>query len=139
MRLQKVFRLMLFGAFFLWLHFWLRSWIVGMDGIGTICNSGGPFGIPLSEWLLVPIGFGVGTFLLVQWWKEASLAREWPWILIVSGGAGNLLERGLFGCIMDYIALPFFPVFNIADILLTIGVLGIFFNWYWDARRNHEL
>lgn len=130
---------MLSVAFFLWLHFWLRSWIAGMDTASAICNPGGPFGILLPTWLLFAIGFGAGIFLAVQWGKEKSLALEWPWLLIISGGAGNLLERELFGCIMDYIALPPLPVFNVADILLTIGVLGIFFNRYRGSQRNHKL
>lgn len=120
---------MLFVAFFLWLHFWLRSSVVSMDFASAICNPGGPFGISLPVWLLTLIGSGAGIFLAVQWWKEESLTLLWPWLLIISGGAGNLLERGLFGCIMDYIALPFFPMFNIADILLTVGAIGIIVRW----------
>lgn len=133
---------MLFAAFFLWLHFSLRSFIVGMDAERAICNTEGPFGTPFPEWLFLPISFGAGVFLLLQWRKEDSLALQWPWLLIMSGGLGNILERELFGCIMDYIALPglsFFPVFNLADILLTIGVLGIFFNRYRSFQRNHKL
>lgn len=130
---------MLFAAFFLWLHFWLRLWIAGMDATAAICNPGGPFGILLPGWLLLLIGFGAAVFLAVQWGKEKSFALEWPWLLILSGGAGNLLERALFGCIMDYIALPPLPVFNVADILLIVGVLGIFFNRYRISRRNHRL
>lgn len=117
---------MLFAAFFLGLNFWLRSWIIGLEGFATICNSGWPFGISvaLPKWFAL-VGFGIGIFLVAEWWKEKSFAQEWPWLLIIFGGAGNLLERWLFGCIMDYIAMPFLPVFNIADVLLTIGVIGV--------------
>lgn len=133
---------MLFAAFFLWLYFSLRSFIVGVDTERAICNTGGPFGIPFPEWLFLPISFGAGVFLFLQWRQEDFLALQWPWLLIVSGGLSNVLERELFGCIMDYIVLPglpFFPVFNLADILLTIGVLGIFFNRHWSFQRNHKL
>lgn len=118
--------MILFAAFFLWLHFWLRSWIISLESFAAVCNHDWPFGIgiALPKWFSL-IGFGIGAFLIAEWWKKESLAQEWPWILIISGGLGNLLERLFFGCIMDYIALPFFPVFNIADILLTIGVFGI--------------
>jgi signal peptidase II len=125
-RPRKVFWMMLFAVFFILLHFWLRSWIIGLENFTTICNYGWLFGINVTspKWFSL-IGFGIGVLLIAEWWKKESLAQEWPWILIISGGLGNLLERLSFGCIMDYIALPFFPVFNIADILLTIGVIGI--------------
>lgn len=116
--------MILFTVFFLGFNFWLRSWIIGLEDFVTTCNYGWPFGVPLPSWFTL-IGLGIGIFLIIEWWKEKSLIQELPWILIISGGAGNLLERWLFGCIMDYIALPFFPVFNIADVLLTIGVIMV--------------
>lgn len=125
MRLWKVFRLMLFGAFFLWLHFWLRFSFGNVADPGGACNQGGPFGVSLPLWLIFATGMvGIVAFSCL-WWRENTLKSEWPWILILSGGMGNLLERMLFGCIMDYIALPLFPVFNLADALLTFGVIGI--------------
>lgn len=116
--------MILFTVFFLGFNFWLRSWIIGSEGFATVCNFGWPLGVPLPQWFSF-VSFGIGIFLIAEWWKEESFAQEWPWLLIIFGGAGNLLERWLFGCIMDYIALPFLPVFNIADVLLTIGVIGV--------------
>lgn len=130
MRLQKVCRLILFVAFFLCLHFFLRSWVLNAGGLVVLCNSGGPFGVMLPWWFLMPTFFGVLVFLVVQWWKETSFSSEWPWLFIFSGGLGNFAERFFFGCITDYIVFPFFPVFNIADILLTIGVIGIVLHWW---------
>lgn len=125
MKREKVGRLILFIAFFLCLHFFLRFWVINADALSVTCNYGGPFGIIISRWLLIPVFLGVSVFLVVQWWGEESLSLEWPWLLIFSGGLGNISERFFFGCITDYIALPFFPVFNLADIFLTVGVIGI--------------
>lgn len=136
MRLEKVYRVILFVAFFLCLHFLLCFWAASIHLASATCNYGGPFGIILPWWLFVPVLFGVSVFLVVQWWKEDFFSREWLWLLILAGGLGNLLERLLFGCITDYIAFPPFPVFNIADVLLTIGVTGILWDWYF--RRNKK-
>ena len=125
MKFQKIGRLILVLAFFLCLHFLVRFWMINADAFSVICNHGGPFGVTLPGWLFIPVFLAVSVFLVVQWWREESFSREWPWLLIFSGGLGNLSERFFSGCITDYIALPFFPVFNIADILLTIGVIGI--------------
>lgn len=47
--------------------------------------------------------------------------------LLIAGGAGNLIDRILFGYVTDYIRLLFidFPVFNLADILITSSVFVI--------------
>ncbi len=44
--------------------------------------------------------------------------------LVVGGGMGNLIDRLLFGAVTDYVRLLFlrFPVFNLADISITVGV-----------------
>lgn len=129
---RKVLRMVLFLVFFLWLHFWLRLFLGDVAGSNAICNQGGPFGVFVPPWLLVVASIIGNTYFVFLWWREKTWQSEWPWILILSGGMGNLLERMLFGCIMDYVVLPLFPVFNIADVLLTLGVIGVFVNW----RRN---
>jgi signal peptidase II len=125
MRLQKVFRLVLFVAFFLWAHFFSRSLMVGFGYSGVVCNSGGPFGVVFPQWLLLAIGGGLMVFLLIMWWKEQKVILEWFLIFIAAGGLGNFLERIIFGCVIDYGVLPYIPIFNIADIVLTIGVIGL--------------
>lgn len=136
MRLQKVFRLMLFAVFFLWFHFWLRFFFDNVANSEGICNQGGPFGISLPLRMLFIASSAAGALLFALWWRESTLKSEWPWILILSGGLGNLLERMLFGCIMDYIVLPFFPVFNLADVLLTVGVIWVLSRWYIDKEKG---
>ncbi|MDO8566396.1 MAG: signal peptidase II [Candidatus Moranbacteria bacterium] len=136
MKLQKVRRLIFFFAFFLCLHFLLRFWVTNSGIFLTVCNFGGPFGTTIPKWFFIPVVLGALVFLVVQWWRENSFSSEWPWLLIFSGGLANLLERFFFGCITDYIVLPFFPVFNIADVLLTISVLGILWSGYFKKGEK---
>jgi|SRR3989344_5273126 len=124
MRLRKVFE-GLFVVFFIWVHFWLRMILVAHKSTSFVCNEQGPFGIALPIIILLGLGCGIGIWLIFQWWQEAYFVYEWSWTFMIAGGLANLLERAHFGCIMDYITVPYFPVFNIADILLTMGVLGI--------------
>lgn len=59
--------------------------------------------------------------------------------LIMGGAAGNLIDRlargeGLVdGLVIDWIQFPNFPIFNIADSSLTIGV-GLMLLASWRAR-----
>ncbi len=46
---------------------------------------------------------------------------------LISGIAGNLYERLVFGYVRDFFDLSFinFPIFNISDVFINIGVFGI--------------
>lgn len=63
--------------------------------------------------------------------------------LIVGGALGNLVDRFQDGVVTDYFQVGTFPVFNVADSFITIGVLflladvsGIFSN-IRNSPKNH--
>ena len=45
--------------------------------------------------------------------------------LLVGGSLSNAVEGSLRGSVTDYISLRFWPAFNIADIAITVGAIGI--------------
>ncbi|MDQ1283804.1 MAG: signal peptidase [Patescibacteria group bacterium] len=46
-------------------------------------------------------------------------------LLIASGAISNIIDRVLYGCVIDFIDLHFWPVFNLADAFITIGGIMI--------------
>ena len=48
--------------------------------------------------------------------------------LLAAGGIGNVVDRVIFGYVVDFIEFNFieFPVFNVADICVTVGVILLF-------------
>jgi signal peptidase II len=46
--------------------------------------------------------------------------------LFLAGTLGNLLDRGQLGGVRDFIAVGNFPVFNVADIFLTLAIILLF-------------
>jgi len=52
-----------------------------------------------------------------------------PIAMIFAGGVGNLIDRIRLGFVVDMFAFRFidFPVFNVADIYVTVGVFVLFF------------
>ena len=50
-------------------------------------------------------------------------------LAFVSGGAiGNAIDRLMFGSVIDFIDLGWFPVFNIADSFIVIGFIWLIVN-----------
>jgi signal peptidase II len=56
------------------------------------------------------------------------LRRRLIWLptgLLLGGAAGNLIDRVRAGAVTDFIKLPHWPAFNVADIAVTAGVLTL--------------
>lgn len=120
-------------AFFLFLC-WVGYLIASSYGFILVCNTLGAFSLPLEGPFFI-IGICAMLFFLgVQWWREKDVLSAWAWLFLFSGGLSNAYERVVFGCVRDYISLPFIPIFNIADVLLTIGAIGILWKW-WHLKN----
>jgi signal peptidase II len=55
-------------------------------------------------------------------------ARRWLWLptgLLLGGAVGNLIDRVAQGSVTDFIKLPLWPAFNLADAAITFGVLAL--------------
>lgn len=96
--------------------------------IENIRNSGAAFGVGGSVSLLligVVIAFLVGQLVYVAR-TAASRGRIWiPSGLLLGGAAGNLIDRIREGAVTDFIDLPAWPTFNIADMAIVAGVLAM--------------
>lgn len=54
--------------------------------------------------------------------------RPWLWLptgMLVGGALGNLIDRVANGSVIDFIKLPAWPAFNVADISITFGVIAL--------------
>lgn len=94
-----------------------------------IKNSGAAFNIlPNSREFLIILSVVAITLFAVYIVRHVKGIRylELFFIAMLSAGiAGNLHERIIYGFVRDFFQLKFinFPVFNVSDILITIGVV----------------
>lgn len=49
--------------------------------------------------------------------------------LILAGALANAIDRVLWGCVIDFIDLKFWPVFNLADIFIVSGAIILLVRW----------
>ena len=59
-----------------------------------------------------------------------------PFILIFAWWASNFLDRIIFHGVRDFINFHFFPIFNVADIFITIWFIIIFFQLIMPHPKN---
>jgi signal peptidase II len=58
------------------------------------------------------------------------LHRRLVWLptgLLIGGAAGNLIDRIRLGAVTDFIKIPHWPAFNVADICVTLGVIALIY------------
>jgi len=85
-------------------------------------NSGAGFSILPNMNILLIIISVAALIAIVYFYRHVP---KFSLILIISGIVGNLLDRLCYGAVIDFINLKFWPIFNIADSLIFIGVV------YW--------
>ena len=106
----------------------------GILGLTHIHNEGAAFSMLTgARWFFVVLtvvflGFG----LWVLWKKKLRHPLGiWSWVLVLAGAAGNLIDRCLYGYVVDMFEVQFmrFAIFNVADIFVVLG--GILFCVYY--------
>lgn len=54
--------------------------------------------------------------------------------LLAGGSVGNVYERIIYGHVTDFLRLPYWPTFNVADVFIVTGVGLLLLNLALDAR-----
>jgi signal peptidase II len=58
-----------------------------------------------------------------------------PTGLLLGGALGNVLDRVRLGAVTDFLKVPHWPAFNVADMAITVGVVVLVYSL--DAARDH--
>lgn len=104
--------------------------------LNTVVNTGIACGLfPQFPSLLLALRLciitGLFAYLLFRPVKSA-----WPLWLISVGALGNVIDMIIYGYVVDFLHFRFFdwsfPIFNLADCLITIGAVLLFL---WPKSR----
>ncbi|MBI4003850.1 MAG: signal peptidase II [Candidatus Omnitrophica bacterium] len=101
-------------------------------------NTGAAFGLLKGQqtlFILMSVfvmGYLVREFLI----RPVMTARVfWGCALILGGATGNVIDRLRLGYVIDFIGVGLWPLFNVADAAITIGI-GLLL-WH-SLRRKHS-
>jgi signal peptidase II len=104
-------------------------------------NMGAAFGILQNQrWFfivittVVVIGIVISLIRLGKNQPRASLALS----LVLGGAVGNFIDRAMTGQVVDFLdfTLINFPIFNVADMAITIGVGILLLDVFLDGKKN---
>lgn len=95
-----------------------------------------------ARWIFVAVTALVCAAALIYLFKDkcASLWAYWSIGVVVSGGLGNLIDRALYGYVIDFIEPVFinFAIFNIADCAVTLGAFSLIFYLFSDLFKKEK-
>lgn len=108
-------------------------------------NTGAAFNLFAGwSWLLMLVPLAAMLFAI--WYMNRHLDKHpcllLALILIIAGGAGNLIDRACRGYVtdmIDFVFWPAFPVFNLADISICCGCFFlIVYMFFFDQQTESE-
>ena len=105
--------------------------------ISLVNNTGCAFGMLPYNSLFLTI-LSVLTILVISifcWRFDGSdLILRAGAGMIIGGACGNLLDRLRFGYVIDFLDFRVWPVFNIADTAITVGVILVIWRLCFKGR-----
>ena len=102
-------------------------------------NRGAAFGVLQDQTAFFIL---VGVIVISVIIASYRYIPEPSWILNVclglqmGGAVGNLIDRIQVGYVVDFIDLTYWPVFNIADSAICVGVAGLAYSVLFPPRRH---
>lgn len=90
--------------------------------------------------LAAAVAIGVMIWYLI--YKNPNRLTQFALAMMISGAAGNLIDRLLLGYVRDflhfYIFTYDFPIFNVADSCLTIGVILLILASFLEDGKHEQ-
>ena len=108
-----------------------------------VINTGAAFSffrgqVEILRW----ISLFVSLVLIIFVWYSPKISQleQYGYGFILAGAIGNGIDRFLFGYVVDFLdfRLINFPVFNIADVAINIGVLILIIASFAPASKSER-
>lgn len=110
-------------------------------------NRGAAWGMLEGQmWLFYIVTVVVAAGIIYYFHKEAQghILFGISLMLLLGGAIGNFIDRLISGEVVDFISVLIpvinydFPIFNIADAALSIGVVTLIIHIIMDEKKNKE-
>lgn len=116
----------------------VKEAVPGVISLTNLRNDGAAWSILSGNqvfFYLITVVALVVLFYLLYTQRRHSI-YQWGLILMITGTLGNFIDRIRLKYVVDMFQIDFFnfPIFNVADVCLTVGVLVLFVAIIRDER-----
>ncbi|PKM93069.1 MAG: signal peptidase II [Elusimicrobia bacterium HGW-Elusimicrobia-4] len=105
--------------------------------ITYITNTGTAFGL-LQKYGNILLIFSIIAIILISILifikKDISRLNQIAFSFILGGAFGNLFDRIFRGEIIDFLDFRIWPIFNIADSAITVGIIVLFYHSLFSKK-----
>ncbi|MHB1505484.1 MAG: signal peptidase II [Sulfobacillus sp.] len=115
-----------------------QTWLVpNWLSLTPLYNSGAAFNLLLHQalWLGV-IGVVAAAVVAVVAWRTDETWIAVTLGLLLGGILGNLIDRLMGRQVLDFIKLPHWPAFNVADMAITVAAVVLVVESWLSARTK---
>ena len=115
--------------------------IKGIFHITYVLNPGAAFGLLENQtWFFI---LAAAAISLAFVWYYPRLRREcgflhYGCVAMVAGAIGNLIDRIKMGLVVDFLDFRIWPVFNLADIAIVLGVISMVYAILFKLKEDEE-
>jgi len=120
------------------LSFWVpKQLIPSALSFQLVHNFGAAYGIFQNQRAML-LGISgiviVGGFIFAKQIGTSKWAK-WGLCFLLIGAIGNFVDRLVLGYVVDFIDIHIFPVFNIADVCIDIGIGCFLLDMFFQGRE----
>ncbi|MFP4567356.1 MAG: signal peptidase II [Candidatus Woesearchaeota archaeon] len=110
---------------------------LGLFAFRKVTNTGMSFGLFQGNNLIFIVITTIFIALIIYFRKEFK-ENKIALTLIIAGAIGNLIDRIIHGHVIDFIDFKTFPVFNVADSIIFIGVMIIIYTEIKNIKKEQN-
>ena len=117
--------------------------VTGFFNLVPVWNRGVSFGMlgdsETSRWILVGLAFVIVAILVVWLIRAGSAVVVFALVLVIGGALSNVIDRVVFGAVVDFIDIHAFgwhwPAFNLADMSIVAGTALLLYDGLFGSPR----
>ncbi|MGE0492824.1 MAG: signal peptidase II [Vulcanimicrobiota bacterium] len=102
-------------------------------------NTGGAFSFMTGHnhlFIIFGIVITIGLLYAIRSTEDLTLPHAYAFGLILGGAAGNLLDRIRHSFVVDFLDFKIWPVFNLADSGITVGIVILVILMVFEGRNE---
>ncbi len=96
----------------------------------------------IANWILIILNSVLVIFLWNILLKTTNYKSYSGYVMIIGGAIGNIIDRFFYGAVFDFLHFHIytfsFPIFNLADSFISIGVIMVLYGSHTNQKTKYR-